>query len=59
MTKSIDQGACYHHIIRIDEPVPTGKPYRWQCTKCDKKLKIASGYKQSSMENQCQKNSKS
>jgi PHP family Zn ribbon phosphoesterase len=34
---------CIHYLRRIDEPAPSGKPYRWKCEKCGKKLKIASG----------------
>ena len=29
---------CYHLLKKIDDP-----PYRYQCVKCDIKLKIASG----------------
>jgi len=41
------QERCYHNVELIekeeDKKSESGKPYRWVCVKCGKKLKVLSG----------------
>ncbi len=37
--------SCFHVLVELKphEPATEGKPYRYRCTRCDKRLKNVSG----------------